>query len=385
MSLQDNLRDFTSAVEHKMSGAARSIQNLRDEINSMQNPNMFPIESKLDREHHQEFREWLVKGDHAVKRLREVELEVKREQKTDTVNIGTALQGGNMLPKILSTRVYAMARTVNPWLDPAILGAEPVNGSDYHEVLTLSEATSSRGGESATRSQTSTSNFRDIKPLGGEYYALTFASKESRDDVQRMENTLVSDAASQIGASLANDIFNGSGSSGQVKGFASATPVTTSDSASPMRAAAALQYVPTLSIGSPVSAPTIEDVENLFATFAEEYLLDDSFAVMMRPSTYRSILRFANPTEAPFNMPRNPTLFGIPVRFTSAMPAVTANAFPIAAGAWRRGYALASRGNLEIVRDQITTVGTIKFWVSQRFLGIPRDNNAIKLIKAAVS
>ena len=120
-------------------------------------------------------------------------------------------------------------------------------------------------------------------------------------------------------------------------------------------------------------------------SFAEEYLAEPSFAIMMRPSTFRRIVRFANPSEAVFLMPRSPTLFGIPVRFTSAMPAVAANTFPIVAGCWKRGYSLVSRGNLSIIFDNITAPGSLKWHGQIRYGATVRNNDALKLFKAATS
>jgi HK97 family phage major capsid protein len=377
-TLSEAARDLASAVESKMSAVGRTLRDLRDQVGATDAPE---VETKADREHHQAFHDWLKNPTIGLKRLREAE----RELKIDTATLGTSLLGGAALPKALQVQIDAFARTVNPWLDPAICGSQTVGSSDFHAIVGLSDATSSRAAESGSRSQTSTPNFRDRAPAWGEYYAYAQAYKFAVDDIPQLENMLVTEIGSQIATGLANDIIAGSGSSGQVRGIVTQAPVTTIDAASPVRNANAIQYVPTLSIASPVTSPTIQDVENLLSTFAEKFLMDDSFAIMMRPSTFRSIMRFSDSKEAPYMMPRRPTLFGYPVRFTSAVAAVAPNAFPIIAGAWRRAYILVDRGNMEIVNDVVTQPGLHKWHVARRFGGTVLVNDSVKCIKCATS
>jgi HK97 family phage major capsid protein len=135
----------------------------------------------------------------------------------------------------------------------------------------------------------------------------------------------------------------------------------------------------------------LSDIENLLAAFREEYLLDPSFCFMMRPSTWRSVFAAGRTSvsgvvDAAFLMPRNPTLYGFPVRLTTAMPAVGTNTFPIVAGAWKRAYALCARSPMMVTIDaSITAPGLVKYRVRRRYGGTPRANDAAKLVKFAVS
>ena len=67
------------------------------------------------------------------------------------------------------------------------------------------------------------------------------------------------------------------------------------------------------------------------------------------------------------------------------MPAVAANAFPLAFGDFKEGYLIADRVGMRITRDEITTPGFVKFYVRKRVGGKIRNSQAIKLLKIAAS
>jgi HK97 family phage major capsid protein len=363
--------EFASATEDKISQLATQQRKLAATVREFETQTPQQIYTKAEREHHAVFQEYLGNIDLGQKRLREFERDTK------DVVLATNFLGGIALPKVLSDRIYSRAYTLCPWLDPQILGAQDVSSSDYRAPLGLADASAARVAETATRNATGTPNFRERAPAFAEYYALVSASDHAREDIPRLEDFMVQQGGDQIGAQLGADIHGGSGS-GQVLGFTTQTPVTTGDDASPMRNASALQYEP----AGAGPALTLRSVENLLSNFKEAYLLDPSFAFMMRPSVWRSLLTGGAVVDAAFLMPRNPSLYGFPVRLTSAMPAATTNTFCIAAGAWKQAYSLVARGPMVIiVNDNITTPGTIKWHIARRFGGTVLNNDAAKLTK----
>ncbi len=191
----------------------------------------------------------------------------------------------------------------------------------------------------------------------------------------------------QMGVQLALDIWVGD-ADGNLHGLTHTAPSTTNDAgdnASPnaLRAQTALQYVPWA--GTSPESLRFSDVENLLNEFAEEYLADPSFALVMRRSTWHAMLAAENIGGTMLTMPRQPTLFGYPVRFCGAMDAIagTATVFCVAAGAWREGYKLVTRGSMQLTNDQGFSVpGYVEWYARQRWGGIVRDNRAIKLLKA---
>lgn len=65
------------------------------------------------------------------------------------------------------------------------------------------------------------------------------------------------------------------------------------------------------------------------------------------------------------------------------MPAVASNSFPIAFGAWQRGYTIVDRTGFTVLRDPYTVKGRVQFYVRKRVGGAVRDSNAIKVLKVA--
>jgi HK97 family phage major capsid protein len=79
-------------------------------------------------------------------------------------------------------------------------------------------------------------------------------------------------------------------------------------------------------------------------------------------------------------------IFGYRIVEMDHMPDIAANAFPVAFGNFREGYLAVERTSLRItIDDNITTPGTVKFYVRKRVGGIVRQDQAIKVIKAAAS
>jgi HK97 family phage major capsid protein len=72
---------------------------------------------------------------------------------------------------------------------------------------------------------------------------------------------------------------------------------------------------------------------------------------------------------------------GKPVTIAEDMPAVAANAFPVAFGDFQKGYTIADVAGMWMIRDELTKPGWIRFPMHKRVGGKLRDTQAIKLLK----
>src|SRR5262249_31514863 len=79
------------------------------------------------------------------------------------------------------------------------------------------------------------------------------------------------------------------------------------------------------------------------------------------------------------------SLLGYPVEAWEQMPDIGTNAFPVAFGNFRRGYYIADRTGLRIVRDTVTKPGYTKFHVSRRMGGTVLNNDAIKFLRTTIA
>jgi HK97 family phage major capsid protein len=80
-----------------------------------------------------------------------------------------------------------------------------------------------------------------------------------------------------------------------------------------------------------------------------------------------------------------PTLLGYPLSEAEDMPAIAANAFPLAFGDFQEGYQIADRAGITILRDPYTAPGYVRFYTTKRTGGGVVNFDAIKLLKIAAS
>jgi HK97 family phage major capsid protein len=76
---------------------------------------------------------------------------------------------------------------------------------------------------------------------------------------------------------------------------------------------------------------------------------------------------------------------GSPVEVDDNMPAIAANSLSVAYGNFRRGYLIANRTGITLIRDNVTAKGTTKFNFRRRVGGGVYNFEAIKLMKFAAS
>lgn len=75
------------------------------------------------------------------------------------------------------------------------------------------------------------------------------------------------------------------------------------------------------------------------------------------------------------------TILGVPVAVDDNMPALGANAYPVALANWNRAYRIVDRSGIALIRDNITLKGTTKFNFRKRVGGGIKNFEAIKLLK----
>jgi len=89
--------------------------------------------------------------------------------------------------------------------------------------------------------------------------------------------------------------------------------------------------------------------------------------------------------SAPSGAAEVATILGKPVYTDDNMPAVAANALPIAFGDFNRGYLIADRVGIRVLRDPFTSKPNVLFYTTKRVGGGVVNFEAIKLMKIAAS
>jgi HK97 family phage major capsid protein len=343
--------------------------------------------SHEDNEHKSVFLEWLRKPTDPRRegRLSEAQHEMQRKD----VSIGSNIAGGYGLPKEINNSIELRVRQLNPFR--SLVDVVSCGSNDFHSLVSLGDGTSGWVAETATRTATATPNLRDIQPTMGEQYSLMTASNWSLQDLFfNVEQWLVNDASADFAAAEATAIISGNGTA-RPTGILNTSPVTTADTASPMRAAAAIQYIPITSPGSPV-ALTFDSFIDLVAAVQERYLQEaDRCAFAMSRTTLARLRKLKAVTAGAYlwepdaQSAAPPMLLGYKVVTTDAMPAIALNSYSVIFGNWRRGYLLADRVGMSIIVNPYSVPGVTSFYLSRRLGGKIKNNHCLKALKTKES
>lgn len=309
--------------------------------------------------------------------------EVKsREMKA--VNIGTAADGGHAVPEELSRSIDKLMLRQSDILQNVKM--VQVGSSDYKELLTINRTTATWVDETTTRTENTAPELRQITPTWGELYSYLFATQWSLEDMFfNVEEWLVDNVSEQMAKSLDLSIWSGNGSS-KPTGLTNGAPTAVADHASPMRAAAILQYVPTDS-ASP-QAVGGDDVFDLVYSLGRSYRPNAKFGA--NQNTQAALRKLKDSTgqylwEPSMQVGQPARLVGYELfTYEDMADPTTGDGLYLGFGDWRKAYTLPYRTQLAITIDNnITAPGYVKFYVRRRYGGIVANNDALKLLKLA--
>ena len=349
------------------------------------------VDSPEAREHREALRAWLrAPSDH------ERQVRLHRAQKEMATKIGndgwesraaqvittTGSAGGFALPEQIESTIARLSVDMSPIRQIATVRS--VGTSDYKELFDVNGVAFAWIGEGSARTQTNTSDFAERVPTMGTAYAYPQATEESLDDLFfNVEQWLMETCAEAIAQGEGTAFVSGNGTARPTGFLAGPTPVTTGDAT---RAFGTLQYIPGgAAAAMPSSADTFLDiVYALRARYRPNAVWVVSRAVL---NTLRKYKATDNQYlwQSSLQLGQPSTFAGFPVVEAEDMPAVAANAFPVAFGDFREGYLIVDRVGMRITRDEVTAPGFVRFHVRKRVGGIIRNSQAIKLLRISTT
>jgi HK97 family phage major capsid protein len=320
-----------------------------------------------------------------AKDLRKIEARADEDgfetRSTQTVT-STGAAGGFALPEIIERAIQRLSVDISEIRQ--ISTVRTVGSPDYKELFDINGAAFEWVGEADPRAQTNTPDLAEVAPTFGMGSAKPQASEESLDDLFfDVESWLTTSAAEAIAQGEGVSFVSGNGVKKPTGFLAGPVPVTTVDAT---RAFGTLQYIAS---GQAAAMPTSPDV-----------FLDMIYALRAR---YRrnarwvtaklqlAAMRKYKDTQGQYLWQPSvasgepATFMGYGITEAEDMPAVAANAFPIAFGDFKEGYLIADRVGMRMTRDEITTPGFVKFYIRKRVGGKLRNTQAIKLLKIATA
>jgi len=305
------------------------------------------------------------------------------------VLIGTDASGGFAVPEDISRQVQDMYLKLSP-ITQHVKNIQ-VGTSDYKELVSVNAATYAWSSETGSRSATVEPLLRSRAPTWGELYAYPQASNWSLQDLFfDVENWLVSTVAEGMAVGLSTSIYSGNGSA-NLTGMTNTTPATNDDYASPERNEAAFEYIPMTAVSSPFTTNGIagDDIIDLVYTLNARYRPNARFAMNTVTQGHVRKLKDTNGQylwQPSLQVGQPDRLLGYEVfSWEDLGNPTTANAFPVVFGDFSKGYTLVRRNGMAIIRDDVTTPGYRKYYISQRFGGCVTNNAALKMLKVALT
>jgi phage major capsid protein, HK97 family len=297
------------------------------------------------------------------------------------VNITTAAEGGYAVPEEISRNIESLILKQSDVL--ADVKMVQVGTSDYKELVSIHGTSSAWSTESGSRSETGIANLRERAPTWGELYAYPKVSNWSLEDIFfNVVDWLTNDAAQGMSKNLDSAVYSGNGS-GKPTGIFNGAPVTTADYASPLRAAAVIQYVKA-DAKSPQQV-NADDLIDLVYTLAPGYRSNAKF--YMNTVTQGHVRKLKDTTNNYIWQPslqagQPDRLLGYEVRTWEDLGNPTTDgAYPAVFGDMRRAYLLTSRTGLAIDQNPYAAIGYTSFYIRKRYGGCVLNNDAIKVLK----
>lgn len=289
--------------------------------------------------------------------------------------------GGWAVPREITNIVMNQLRDVSPVR--SVAEVVQTMSPDYRKLIGLRGSASGWTNETGTRTETDTQDLGYVSPSFGEIYAYATVTRHVLEDANfDLESWLMQSVVTEFAVKEGAAFVAGNGVTKPSGFLTGSTPTTEADAD---RAFGTLQYLATGADGAFAASPNGGDkLVDLVYALRAGYRAN---AVWMMNSATAGAVRKLKDSEGRFLWSDSlvagqpPTLLGYSVVVAEDMPAIASGAFSIAFGDFRRGYLVADRGELVMVRDEVTKPGFLKFYIAKRVGGTISDSDAIKLLK----
>jgi HK97 family phage major capsid protein len=289
--------------------------------------------------------------------------------------------GGYLAPPEWILDIIKAVVLFSPMRD--IVTVRNLGTSELKQPKRTGTASASRVSEIGTRAETTNPAYGLVTIQAPEMYAKVPISQQNLEDSAfDLEAQLTEEFSEQFAVLEGNEVINGNGV-GQCLGILDA------NAAGP---GTPLAYTPSGSAAT-IAGPSGSQGDGLIAML---HSLKTAYAararwIMNRQSVGK--IRGLKDTQGrylwePSLIPGSPAMIlGLPYTEAPDMPSEGANTFPIALGDWKRGYTIAQRLEMIMLRDPFTAAdqGQIVFRARRRMGGQVVLGEALSLYKCAVS
>ena len=302
-----------------------------------------------------------------------------------TLSVGTDPAGGYTVHAARSTDMTKKIFDESP-LRGLCRTVTITEGDAFEEPVDISEAGANWVGETSGRPETTNPSLRQLRIPVHEIYALVPVTQRLLDDSGM-------DIGAWVDGKIAEKFARSEGLAGvngdgvtKPRGFMTYDAVATSDATRPW---GKLQYVPSGSAGAASDADgQANGIKDLYWSLRAGHRKEATW--YMASSTANAIDKLKDNNKDyiwrdGMTAGAPPSLLGRPVEFDENMPAIGADAFPIAFGDFKRGYTMVDKVGIRYLRDPFSSKPHVVFYAYRRTGGDVNNFEAIKLLKIATS
>lgn len=289
--------------------------------------------------------------------------------------------GGYTCPADVSTRIATVIEKKNPIRQLATV--ETTTRASWEMGVDANEMTASRIGESGTRAETSTPQLGKIEITPREMYVYPKSTQQLLDDsTWNFENWLVEKASRGFAALERTEMAQGDGVAG-AKGLTAYTTIA--------NASWAWGSVGRIHTGSASAiSATGAELINLIDALEDDYKANAVFIMNRATLTSFRLLRVGTSAANMFLLWQPSLIAGVqdqlngyPIYTSAGMPVQASNAMIAAFGDFRAAYTIVDRMGVNVIRDNITSPGFVKFHIYRRSSAGVTNYEAYKLLKCA--
>lgn len=326
-------------------------------------------------EHAQAFETWFRKGDRAVDAdIRDLEVKAGLTTQSDP-------DGGYLVPEEMASGIERVVGTVSVMRQLSTV--MQISTDTYKKLVSMGGAGSGWVGEKDARSETSTPSLRELVFTLMELYANPAATQRALDDARmNIETWLANEIAIEFAEQEGAAFITGDGVN-RPRGLLSYPTVANSS-----YAWGKVGFVKSGVAGGLTDANNngADAMIDLYGALKQQYRTGASW--LMSDQTMMVVRKFKDGDGtylwAPPTTPGEvPSFIGKPIYTDDNMPAVAANAFPIAFGNFKRAYLILDRFGIRVLRDPFTNKPNVHFYTTKRVGGGVQNFEAYKLLKVA--
>lgn len=322
------------------------------------------------REHTQAFNTWFRRG---VNESALSDLQVRAGLTTQNDP-----DGGYLVPEEMDRTISRVLGTVSAMR--GLARVVMVSAQEYAALVSQGGTNSGWVGEEDARPETDTPTLSKIVVNSGEIYANPAATQRSLDDAFFDVAAWLAEEVSIEFAEAEGAAFISGNGINKPKGILSYDTV-----ANASYAWGKLGFVVTGGAAAFASSNPADALFDLYYSLKAGYRNGAGF--LTSDAVLGTIRKFkdgqGNYLWAPPTADMPASIIGKPVYTDDNMPALGANEFPVAFGNFQRGYMIADRLGVRVLRDPFTNKPNVHFYTTKRVGGAVTNYEAIKLLKCS--